>query len=255
MGISCIYSVENKINGKRYIGQAVDYERRVKEHQSRYSKDNSKSTRSHFYRAIRKYGIENFTFSVLEECSIKELNALEKKYIKEYDTFKNGYNMTEGGQNDKPNRKLEEEDVIFLREIYNSKTTLSRKEVWEKYFKEKITFDYFTNLWNGVHWQEIMPEVFTQENKDYYTSKFGQGGKKGVFSDEEVLTIRKRYVVESATKIYADYKSRISFRGFEAALRGQSYQHLPIYKKKEKMWVPYNPNIEPSLIGGSYENI
>lgn len=249
MGISCIYSVENKINGKRYIGQAVDYERRVKEHQSRYSKDNSKSTRSHFYRAIRKYGIENFTFSILEECSIEELNALEKKYIKEYDTFKNGYNMTEGGQNDKPNRKLEEEDVIFLRELYNSKTELFQRDIWEDFFKEKVTFNYFRSLWKGYTWQDIMPEVFTEENKKFYQSKVGSGNRKSAFSDVEVLELRKRYVTESAASIAADYEDRISLRGMEALLRGQNYQHLPIYKKREKRWV--NNNID-SLQGGEH---
>lgn len=253
MGISCIYSVENKINGKRYIGQAVDYERRIKEHQRRYAEETLKSERSHFYRAIRKYGIENFVFSILKECAIEDLNTLEREYIKKYNSLENGYNMTEGGQNDRPNKKLQEEDVIFLRELYNSKTELSRRDIWENFFKEKVTFNYFKSLWKGYTWQDIMPEVFTEENKKFYQSKVGSGRRKSAFSDVEVLELRKRYITESAASIAADYKDRVSLRGMEALLRGQNYQHLPIYKKQEKRWV--NNNIDSLERGEHHEEI
>ena len=33
--ISCIYLIENKLNNKKYVGQAVDYHRRIKEHKNR----------------------------------------------------------------------------------------------------------------------------------------------------------------------------------------------------------------------------
>ena len=48
---------------------------------------------------MRKYGIENFTFSVIEECSQEQLNEREIYWIEYYDTYKNGYNSTLGGYN------------------------------------------------------------------------------------------------------------------------------------------------------------
>lgn len=48
--------------------------------------------------ALYKYGIENFTFKQIVECDISELNELEIFYIKKYDTFNNGYNLTLGGE-------------------------------------------------------------------------------------------------------------------------------------------------------------
>ena len=51
------------------------------------------------HRAIRKYGIENFTSEILEK-NIPEnlLDIREEYYIQKYDTFYQGYNATLGGQ-------------------------------------------------------------------------------------------------------------------------------------------------------------
>ena len=49
------------------------------------------------YNAIRKYGIENFSFEVIEECLEKELDEKEVSYIEEYNSYYGGYNSTLGG--------------------------------------------------------------------------------------------------------------------------------------------------------------
>lgn len=52
----------------------------------------------HFYRAMKKYGIDDLESEILEECENNEhAQNSEKLYIEKYDTFKNGYNMTKGG--------------------------------------------------------------------------------------------------------------------------------------------------------------
>lgn len=91
-----IYKITNKINGKVYIGQSVDIDKRKREHFNNYKREENK----HYilYKAINKYGINNFKFEVICECLIEELDDLEIKYIKLYDSYKaNGYNMTLGG--------------------------------------------------------------------------------------------------------------------------------------------------------------
>ena len=69
-----------------------------------------------FYKAIRKYGIENFSFEVLEECTAEELDEKEKYWIKYYNTYIGwencqGYNMTIGGSG---TRKIDPENIILL---------------------------------------------------------------------------------------------------------------------------------------------
>jgi hypothetical protein len=45
---------------------------------------------------MRKYGIDNFNIEVIEECPEEDLILREAYWISYYDSYKNGYNMTEG---------------------------------------------------------------------------------------------------------------------------------------------------------------
>ncbi len=59
-----------------------------------------------------------------------------------------------------------------------------------------------------------------------------------MLSDEEVLKIRRRYVNEKVKDIYGDYKNIYNtVDSFTLVVHGRSYSHLPIYKKREKIWI------------------
>lgn len=91
-----IYKITNKINGKCYIGQSVDIYYRWYTHQKpkTWAADSGKA----LYRAFVKYGIENFTFEIIEECSRSQLDSREKYWVSHYDSYGKGYNMNRGGQ-------------------------------------------------------------------------------------------------------------------------------------------------------------
>ena len=88
-----IYKVINNINGKCYIGQTI---RSLKERKwkHKYLAKNGKGYTLH--KAIRKYGWNNFKWSILEKCDSKEeLDEMEFHYIKQYNSLTpGGYNMT-----------------------------------------------------------------------------------------------------------------------------------------------------------------
>ena len=93
MEVLCgIYCIENTINQKKYIGQSIDIYRRWKQHQSG-------TTGCAISTAIVKYGINNFSFKILELCNQQLLNEREVYWIEYYDTYNNGYNETKGGDN------------------------------------------------------------------------------------------------------------------------------------------------------------
>ena len=84
-----IYKIENLLNHKCYIGQSIHIERRWKEHCQ-------KSTKSVISQAIKKYGKENFSFQILEECEIDELAEKEIAYIHKFNSIiPNGYNVAD----------------------------------------------------------------------------------------------------------------------------------------------------------------
>ena len=98
-----IYKVTNQINNKSYIGQSKHIEARWRQHHTEPFNINSDTYDVIFYKAIRKYGIENFIFEVIEECDESMLNEREKYWIAKYNTYvnapnSNGYNMTRGGE-------------------------------------------------------------------------------------------------------------------------------------------------------------
>ena len=93
MSYGIIYKVTNKVNKKIYIGQTTRILKcRMREHindQRKY----------YFHNALRKYGIDNFKWEIIERCDSKrELDEMEFHYIKQYDTFNGGYNLTFGGE-------------------------------------------------------------------------------------------------------------------------------------------------------------
>ena len=89
-----IYQIINKINGKSYIGKTeYSVKHRWKEHLRDYRQKKNQSRA--LYRAMNKYGTENFECIQLKETN--NPNEDEVLYIQEYNTYHNGYNETLGG--------------------------------------------------------------------------------------------------------------------------------------------------------------
>lgn len=99
-----IYCFTNLINGKQYVGQSINIENRKKQHIWRYNNSKDTNYNMPIHSAFRKYGIENFSFEILEECTYEELDDKEKYWIiKKNSLSPKGYNILEGGQTNKGN--------------------------------------------------------------------------------------------------------------------------------------------------------
>lgn len=205
-----IYKYTNNINNKVYIGQSIDLQRRQYCHKSSAYNPNAEDYNSQFHQAIRKYGIENFSYEVIAEISNDEyskqmLDDLEKYFIKYYNSFENGYNATPGGE-DIPQRShegetngralLKEEDVVYIRECYNAHIPF--KQIYEEY-KDKISKRGLQKIWWFDTWKNIHPEYHSEENRYWHShqakandSKIASNNKRK-FSKEEVLAMRDDY--------------------------------------------------------------
>ena len=87
-----IYRIYNCVNGKSYIGQTIDLEKRIKDHFNGYGSEL-------IYHAIQKHGAEALKWEILESDVEEEvLDKMEKLYIRFFDSMKpNGYNLVPGG--------------------------------------------------------------------------------------------------------------------------------------------------------------
>ena len=90
-----IYQIINLVNGNSYIGQSNQIEKRWSNHRIAATNINDKGYDYPLYRAFRKYGIENFKFQILEECTLEELSFKEQFWINKLSPE---YNQTIGGE-------------------------------------------------------------------------------------------------------------------------------------------------------------
>lgn len=133
------------------------------------------------------------------------LNDLEQYFIKYYNSYKNGYNATIGGETisnrshagEKNGRALlTKEDVIYIRECYNAHIPF--KQVYEEY-KNKISKRGLQKVWWFDTWKDILPEYHSDENKYWHShnakanpSEVARNNKRK-FTEQEVLKMREDY--------------------------------------------------------------
>ena len=91
-----LYCIKNKITKQKYIGiTSLNPEERWKKHQYAYKTEKKKNDCPKFYNSIRKYGVENFELSVLEQSENSSyIENLEIKYISENSNL---LNVSPGG--------------------------------------------------------------------------------------------------------------------------------------------------------------
>jgi transposase/predicted GIY-YIG superfamily endonuclease len=92
-----IYRIYNVVNGKSYIGQTIDFKSRKRDHFAKLRSQTHKNKR--LQNAYNKYGREAFHIEILEGVTSKqELNEREIYWIAHFNSYKNGYNMSEGAE-------------------------------------------------------------------------------------------------------------------------------------------------------------
>ena len=85
---TAIYMFINRINKKFYIGKATCLQTRLKAYFEPEKIKNYQNSK--IYREMVKFGLSNFSFTILEYCSKADLNTREQLYI---NAFKPQYNI------------------------------------------------------------------------------------------------------------------------------------------------------------------
>ena len=119
-----VYKITNNVNGKIYIGQTRVTEPQRWQQHIWHAYNDSDNDSLLLCRAIKKYGKENFTRTILEECDNQFLNEREKYWINYFDSTNHdiGYNVAEGG---KGHSKYSNEEIVKAYTDFGSITKAS----------------------------------------------------------------------------------------------------------------------------------
>lgn len=205
-----VYKITNKTNNKSYIGVTKHsaQERFNQHYYKRFERNTALSL------AFLKYGVANFGLETLEENieTYEEAFQKEKEYIAKYDTYKNGYNLTIGGEGS-PTVGVSDEEMIesylttkssvkssknlgigentILRVLkayniplfgsgYDASKRIDAETIYEDYIKTKSIKETATNL-------GITPATVSRKLKEsnYELYKFGFSSK----DEEEIVEL------------------------------------------------------------------
>ena len=230
--MNTIYGIHFE-NDKWYVGRTNDFIRRKSEH----LQELNRPSHQHYakVRAMHKYKYE---FVILEEnISDDDIAEREQYWIAFYDSYNNGYNMIYGGEGyekvaseDHSQAKLTLKQVEEIRTLLKD-TNMFYQDIADKYQVSRATI---CNINTGHHWFEESIEYPLR--KTYYGLQ-GERNPKAKFNDQIVLEMRNYYVTHTASQVYEKYNHIASNSAIKHILSGESYKHLPIYKKKQKTWI------------------
>ena len=216
-----IYKIENKANGKVYIGQSVNIESRWKGHKSNLR--NNKHQNDYLQKSWNKYGEENFDFSVLCECEKDKLDEKEIYYINQYKSTdgKYGYNLREGGESGTMTETtikklrglgstLSQDDVRHIKMLMY--LLMDRNEIAKMY---NVSPKVLTAISQGKNWGYILPELndkihnlkqtLIDERNQMIVSHYDNGLSITKIVEKTGLSTS---IVEKAVYKYRDIKSK-----------------------------------------------
>jgi hypothetical protein len=95
-----IYKIENTVNGKVYVGQSKQPDRRWNDHKRIMNTTNERERRKPLYVDMREYGVDRFSFSLLEKCKDDKMDEREVFWIERLNSQdeSHGYNIYGGGR-------------------------------------------------------------------------------------------------------------------------------------------------------------
>lgn len=202
-----IYKIRNILNNKIYIGSSYNIFARWNQHKQGLNKN--KHNNKHLQNAWNKYGVENFEFSIIEEC--EEINTLEREqfYLDKYKTFDKeyGYNISKSATAPMMGRKFSKETLLKLSESVKNRDSSCWVRGEDKYntnFKEEDIIEIKRMIVEGnkikdiAKYFKVQPNTITQiktgERWSHIKTEYDeliQQNPRQKLTENEVIEIKK----------------------------------------------------------------
>lgn len=156
-----LYKIKNTINNKVYIGKT--YKTIYQRFQEHIDNAFKKKENSKLYNDMRKYGLNNFELSLIGQFEEYDLEYKEIEYIKQYDSWKNGYNQSVGGEGLYKNQERDKSIISDFLNLNLSIDKIAKKYNTTKNIVHKIL--YRNDIKKYVN--SLKPIAMFDENGDY----------------------------------------------------------------------------------------
>lgn len=202
-----IYLITNIVTQKKYVGKT---QRSIPIRWDEHVKTAQKNIKYPLYSAMRKYGIGNFSISVLEECDNQIIDEREKFFIRKLmtRTYENGYNMTEGGDGTIGFKHLPKTRIGNLNPFFGRRHSKKTKQK----IKEKLIAFNATRRRPAASKQSLTPEqkaanrqIGIEKRKTHWT-QYGHPRTGTTHSAESRQKMKDAHL---GKKLSSEHKNRI----------------------------------------------
>lgn len=248
-----IYKINFK-NGKVYIGLTNDFNARRNQHLCAMHTEDLK-----VYRAMRKYNTSREDFEIIEDSieTKQEASNREIHWIAYYDSFKNGYNSTPGGEcggyclgENSHFAKLSDNEVYQIR-LLRSTMKYQCFEIYE-YYKRKISMSAFRKIWEYTTWKHIAPELNTVEVKNFHKqfrkSNRGEKNSKSKLNNNYVYKLRVRFLVNGESFDNLLKETGICRTSLQRVLNGTYYKDVKMPEKSLQYRIQNKQPLDSEII-------
>lgn len=160
-----IYKIENLINHQKYVGQSRDIHTRWGQERTNAFNPATNDFDSPLSQDIRQYGLHNFSFEIIEECELEQLNEKEIYWVAYFDSYHNGYNRTPGGGYNA--YRVSQETIEAIKNDLKN-TDLLHREIAEKY---QVSVGWVQGINTGIfHFDETENYPLQKQQKGHATT-------------------------------------------------------------------------------------
>jgi group I intron endonuclease len=261
-----IYKITCKINGKIYIGQALDYYERWNAHKCEARKLNPKLV---INKAMKKHGVDNFTYEVIAICEgLISANNTEDWFIIYFDCRiqdKKGYNVNPGGgvidtylflpqikeywskieNREKSSQKMKKINASFSEEEKLSirLKMIETKKQWSSDKKNEVSKNMSNAFFNSEKRKLKTKRRILNPNRKYNVkpgsskTTFQQGSKHKLAKLTEIQVLEIITLCKNTTMFQKEIAKMfgVSRLTISSILTGRHWSHITgiIYKKPE----------------------
>ena len=195
-----------------YVGQTTNPEARWSKHKSVARNIHSTPYKSHLYSSMNKYGVDNFSFEIIEECDYEILDIRERYWIKILNTLEpHGYNIKNGGSKlfGKDNPFYGKHHSEDTKRVISEKNSNRRATDEERIMRRKINGGSNNPFYGKHHSSESIEQIKETNIKNGNYKKASERMKlynpnDGTFFSKAVIMLNENFDIlnffESATK-------------------------------------------------------